>query len=64
VESTPSPISTNRLGIDLLTNVLYSFSAAGSEYVKLVYDNAKILFTMAIADNVLSNIKLSRANAR
>src|SRR5256885_9354429 len=37
--------------------VLCSFGAAGSEHAKLVYDDAKILFAMAIADNVLIGIR-------
>jgi hypothetical protein len=34
-----------------------SFGTAGSEHAKLVYDNAKILFVMALADDVLVGIR-------
>ena len=37
--------------------VLCSFGAAGLEHAKLVYDDAKILFAMALADNVLVGIR-------
>jgi hypothetical protein len=36
---------------------LCSFGAAGSEHAKLVYDDAKILLAMAIADDVLVGIR-------
>jgi hypothetical protein len=42
--------------MDLLT--LCSFGAAGSEYAKLVYDDAAILLAMVIVDNVLVDIRL------
>ena len=53
----PSPKSKNRLGMDLLTNVLCSFDAAGKGHAKLVYNDAAILLALAIADNVLVGIK-------
>ena len=34
-----------------------SFRVAGSEHAELVYDDAEILLTMAIADNVLVDFR-------
>ena len=51
-------MSTNRLGMDLLTNGFYAALALlGQSKQKLVYDNAAILLAMTIADNVLVSIR-------
>jgi hypothetical protein len=52
-------MSTNRLGIDLLTNVSCA-ALALLENVKLVSKSAAILLTMVIADNVLVGMRSGR----